>query len=236
MHFTFLKTMLINSNFLFRITLLFFAMVFFSALSHAAFNLESTGIILSENDPRVSFNIKNTSQNPIILVTKLKDLDEKELSKSILISPPITRINPGKSQQINFVLKKNVVLKDEVLLKASFEGVEQTKSHTATLPVRQDIGFLIIPNSIVQTREPWKNLTVKQENQSLVISNNGHSVVRLGPQVSLNPSNKNLSLDTLYILPGQSKRLDSSEYVHSITITPLSRYGLTLLPVDIQLD
>ncbi|PVF10568.1 fimbrial protein, partial [Yersinia pestis] len=81
--------------------------------------------MLQESEARTSFTIDNISSNPILLVTKLTDLDGKSFSKQILISPPVTRINAGQSQQVNFVLKKGSVLNNEVLLKASFEGVEQ---------------------------------------------------------------------------------------------------------------
>ncbi|CQH21272.1 putative periplasmic chaperone protein [Yersinia enterocolitica] len=66
-----------------------------SLASSASFKLESTTVILKENDGRTSFTIENTSANPILLVTKLVDLDGKNLSKQILISPPVTRIDAG---------------------------------------------------------------------------------------------------------------------------------------------
>lgn len=67
-------------------------------------------------------------------MTKLVDLDGKNLSKQILISPAVTRINAGQSQQVNFVLKKGTALDSEVLLKASFEGVEQVPGNVTVMP------------------------------------------------------------------------------------------------------
>ncbi|EKN3316217.1 fimbria/pilus periplasmic chaperone, partial [Yersinia enterocolitica] len=159
-----------------------------SLASSASFKLESTTVILKENDGRTSFTIENTSANPILLVTKLVDLDGKNLSKQILISPPVTRIDAGQSQQVNFVLKKGTALDSEVLLKASFEGVEQVPGNATVMPIRQEIGFLIQPNSVPQIKTPWQELVLSTSGNNLMIKNPSKHVVRLGPQVILVPS------------------------------------------------
>ncbi|EMR7658957.1 fimbria/pilus periplasmic chaperone, partial [Yersinia enterocolitica] len=161
-----------------------------SLASSASFKLESTTVILKENDGRTSFTIENTSANPILLVTKLVDLDGKNLSKQILISPPVTRIDAGQSQQVNFVLKKGTALDSEVLLKASFEGVEQVPGNATVMPIRQEIGFLIQPNSVPQIKTPWQELVLSTSGNNLMIKNPSKHVVRLGPQVILVPSNE----------------------------------------------
>ncbi|EKN5040649.1 fimbrial protein, partial [Yersinia enterocolitica] len=138
-----------------------------SLASSASFKLESTTVILKENDGRTSFTIENTSANPILLVTKLVDLDGKNLSKQILISPPVTRIDAGQSQQVNFVLKKGTALDSEVLLKASFEGVEQVPGNATVMPIRQEIGFLIQPNSVPQIKTPWQELVLSTSGNNL---------------------------------------------------------------------
>lgn len=194
----------------------------------AAFSLESTGIILYEQEGRVSFNIRNPSSDPILLVSKLSDLDGGSFSKEVLISPPITRIDGEQSQQINFVLKKGAPLRQEVLLKASFEGVTQTKDNSAKMPVRQEIGFLIVPASVAQSKTPWKDLQLHMEGKTLVISNPGKHVIRLAPQLRAMPSKQLISLDKYYLMPGDIKRLSVSNKPTSVIITPLSRYGFKL--------
>lgn len=62
-------------------------------------------MVLEESAGRVNFSIKNTSSEPILLATKVVDLDGKNFSKSILVSPLISWIGAGQSQQVNFVLK-----------------------------------------------------------------------------------------------------------------------------------
>ncbi|HEI6961615.1 TPA: fimbria/pilus periplasmic chaperone [Yersinia enterocolitica] len=196
-----------------------------SLASYASFKLESTTVILKENEGRTSFTIENTSANPILLVTKLVDLDGKNLSKQILISPPVTRIDAGQSQQVNFVLKKGTALDSEVLLKASFEGVEQVPGNATLMPIRQEIGFLIQPNSVPQIKTPWQELVLSTSGNNLMIKNPSKHVVRLGPQVILVPSNEVVPLGSPYIMPGQTKQFAIKSSPTSVKVTPLSRYG-----------
>lgn len=206
-----------------------------SGAAQASFQLESTGIILPQSEKRVSFNIQNVSSSPILLVTKLLDLDGQDYSKHILISPPITRIDAGQSQQVNFVLKDGIRLDHEVLLKASFEGVSQAAENTAKMPVRQDIGFLIQPASVPQNKTPWEGLTFKVAQNHLIVSNPSKHVVRMAPQLTLLPGNKTVPLPHFYMLPGQSEQVDISGSPTSVTIIPLSRYGFKLPDVTLPI-
>jgi P pilus assembly chaperone PapD len=201
--------------------------------AQASFKLESTGVILKETEGRTSFNVENTSSEPILLVVKLHDLDNQNVSKYILISPPIVRIDPGQSQQINFVLKKGKTLHSEVLLKASFEGVSQANENSAKMPIRQEVGFLVLAASVAETKTPWDDLTVKMMSDELVISNEGKHVIRLAPQFTLLPSNEVLPLSEYYFMPGATKRFKVKSKPVSIQITPLSRYGFKLPDVGL---
>ena len=193
--------------------------------ARASFKLESTGVILKEKDGRTSFNVENVSAEPILLVTKISDLDNNGVSKNILVSPPVVRIDPGQSQQVNFVLKQGTVLNHEVLLKASFEGVSQASENSAKMPIRQDVGLLVIPASVAETKTPWDDLTLKYEGNELVMSNSGKHVIRLAPQFTLKPSHEVVPLGELYILPTETKRFKVKSKPDSIEISPLSRYG-----------
>ncbi|CNK18657.1 putative periplasmic chaperone protein [Yersinia mollaretii] len=204
-----------------------------SLASYASFKLESTTVILNEAEGRTSFTIDNTSANPILLVTKLVDLDGKNLSKQILISPPVTRIDAGQSQQVNFVLKKGTTLETEVLLKASFEGVEQVPGNAAVMPIRQEIGFLIQPNAVPQIRTPWQELLFSISGNNLIIQNPSKHVVRLGPQVVLVPNNEVVALDGPYIMPGATQQFTIKSAPTSVKVTPLSRYGFVQAEVTV---
>ncbi|CFQ34932.1 fimbria/pilus chaperone family protein [Yersinia aleksiciae] len=204
-----------------------------SIASYASFKLESTTVMLKEGEGRTSFTIDNTSTHPILLVTKLADLDGKNLSKQILISPPVTRIDAGQSQQVNFVLKKGTVLDTEVLLKASFEGVEQVPGNATVMPIRQEIGFLIQPDAVPQIKTPWQELVFSTSGNQLIIKNPSKHVVRLGPQVIVVPSNEVVALGNPYIMPGATKQFAITSVPTSVKVRPLSRYGFVQAEVTV---
>ncbi|EOY6244921.1 fimbria/pilus chaperone family protein [Proteus mirabilis] len=206
-----------------------FLILLISHFSHASFQLETMTVILDSEEPRKIFNVKNTGSEPILLSTKVSDLDKQhEIAKNIIITPPITRIEPDQSQNINFILKDGIEFDDEQILKAPFQGIGVAKVNSTKMPIRQDIAMLIIPKGLTIEREPWKNLEVKQVNNQLILKNNGKQVIRMAPAFSSLPSNNGYSIGQFYIRPQEEIKVDVKEKLTEIKISPLSRYGFKL--------
>nr|WP_311528472.1 fimbria/pilus chaperone family protein [uncultured Ralstonia sp.] len=200
-----------------------------SAANASTFTLQSTTVVLPEQDSRVAFNVKNDGQSPILLVTKLDNLEDETFAGRVLVAPPITRIDPGQSQQVNFVLKKGAPLDREVMLKASFEGVTQQSEQSAMVfPVRQEIGFLIQPTAVPKVNDPWRDLKLSASADELVLHNPGKHVIRLGRSLTLMPGNQIVNLDAAYVMPGATKRVPITAQPSTVNVVPLSRYGYTL--------
>lgn len=194
--------------------------------ANASFQLETMTVILDADEGRKVFNVKNTGNEPMLLSTKVSDLPESEpMAKNIIISPPIIRIEPQESQQINFLLKKGVSISDEAILKVSFQGVGESKSNTTKMPIRQDVAMLIVPAGMTLSQTPWDNLSVVQKNEQLIFTNTGKQVIRLSPSITALPSKKTYSIGQFYITPGEKKIIDVSGNVADVMISPLSRYG-----------
>lgn len=206
-----------------------FLILLISHFSHASFQLETMTVILDSEEPRKIFNVKNTGSEPILLSTKVSDLDNQhEIAKNIIITPPITRIEPDQSQNINFILKDGIKFDDEQILKASFQGIGVAKVNSTKMPIRQDIAMLIIPKGLTIESEPWKNLEVKQVNNQLILKNNGKQVIRMAPAFNALPSNNGYSIGQFYIRPQEEIKVDVKEKLTEIKISPLSRYGFKL--------
>lgn len=192
----------------------------------STFRLQSNTVILDEREGRVSFNVRNLGQHPMLLVTRVEDLDDQDLSARVLVSPPITRVDPGQSQQVNFVLKKGAPLQREVLLKASFEGITQKlDGATVAMPVRQEIGFLIQAASVPRSDSPWQALKFSQQGDGLVVENTGQRVVRLDRALTLLPANTQASLDNAFLMPGEKRHIATAGQVQEVGFTPMSRFG-----------
>ncbi|MBI6329781.1 fimbria/pilus periplasmic chaperone, partial [Proteus mirabilis] len=197
-----------------------FLILLISHFSHASFQLETMTVILDSEEPRKIFNVKNTGSEPILLSTKVSDLDKQhEIAKNIIITPPITRIEPDQSQNINFILKDGIEFDDEQILKASFQGIGVAKVNSTKMPIRQDIAMLIIPKGLTIEREPWKNLEVKQVNNQLILKNNGKQVIRMAPAFSSLPSNNGYSIGQFYIRPQEEIKVDVKEKLTEIKIS-----------------
>jgi len=211
------------------INILVGSVVAISHLTHASFQLETMTVILDASEQRKVFNVRNTGKEPILLATQVTDIDGgSKISQHVMVSPPITRIEPQQSQQINFVLKNGVNISNETLLKASFQGIGETKKNTTKMPVRQEIAMLIVPADMMVSPSPWDALVVKQQNNHLTLSNTGRQVIRLSRNFTALPGNEIYNLEQFYLRPGESKTVTTKQSVDEIRISPLSRYGFKM--------
>ncbi|KVK89283.1 fimbrial protein [Burkholderia ubonensis] len=202
----------------------------------STFALESTTVILDEREGRTAFNVKNTGEKPLLLLSKVEDLDDGNLSGRILVSPPITRIDPGQSQQVNYVLKKGTTLNQEAMLKASFEGVTQSVQSGMAMPVRQEIGLIVQSKAVPQSKTPWQELKLSIEGDELAMVNSGKQVIRLAPQVSLKPGGQKVNLGKAYLMPGETRQFSIDSMPVSVEVTPLSRYGFVQQPISLPVS
>ncbi|MBP6121728.1 MULTISPECIES: fimbria/pilus chaperone family protein [Providencia] len=210
-------------------TITLFLIVLASFSAKASFQLETMTVILDAGETRKVFNVKNTTKEPILLSTKVSDLDgSKPMAKDIMVSPPIIRIEPNESQQINFVLKQGIDLKQEEILKVSFQGVGASKKNSAKMPIRQDIAMLISPANLSVNQKPWDNVSASQKNNELTLQNKSDQVVRLSPSVTALPSEEVYSIGQFYLRPNESKTIEVKGTVQEVTFSPLSRYGFKL--------
>lgn len=200
-----------------------------SGLAHASFQLETMTVIVDAGEPRKVFSVKNTGKEPILLSTQVSDIEGgKALAQEVMVSPPIIRIEPEQSQQINFVLKKGLALTDEALLKVSFQGVGATKTNATKMPIRQDVAMLIMPVGMSVSPTPWDTLQATQTGNTLTLKNTGKQVIRLAPNFTGQPGDHVLGLGQFYLRPGEQKAVNVKGALSEIEISPLSRYGFKL--------
>ncbi len=205
--------------------------------SATSFTLESNTIVLKQAEGRVAFTVTNPGNEPMLLLSRLDDLDDAALAESVMVSPAVTRIDAGQSQVVLFQLKDSAVLEREHMLRASFEGVVQQGGSGMRMPVRQQIGFIVQPRGVPVELAPWKDLELEVEGHELVLRNPGRHVVRLGPDLSLDNGAEVQPLDHPYLMPGQAVRraLKANGPVHQATIVPLSRSGFALQRVSLPI-
>ncbi|MDV3467389.1 fimbria/pilus chaperone family protein [Stenotrophomonas sp. C3(2023)] len=204
-------------------------------VSATSFMLESNTIVLKQADGRVAFTVTNPGDEPMLLLSRLDDLDDAALADEVLVTPAVTRIDPGQSQVVLFQLKDSAVLEREHMLRASFEGVVQQGGSGMRMPVRQQIGFIVQPRGVPVELAPWKDLLLEVQGNELVLHNRGRHVVRMGPDLELDTGAEVEPLDHPYLMPGQTVRraLKAEGPVRQARIVPLSRSGFALQRVSL---
>ena len=202
-----------------------------------SFKLQTSTVILEANKQEVSFNITNTGQSPILLLTTLDDLDgDDAFADKVMINPPVTRLNAGSTQFVKFTLRPGTVVDREHLLKVGFEGVGQRRENNVSIPVRQEIGFIVTPSNLVPSDDPWNDLTLSREADTLVIHNPSRQVVRLVPQMKLVKTGQMVRLSHPYIRPGERLTIPNiplEAEQDGVILSPMSRFGYKLKDVTV---
>ncbi len=97
--------------------------------------------------------------------------------------------------------------------------------NSARMPVRQSIGLILQPKAVAVSKTPWDDLRLSAGAGRLTLTNGGLHVVRLAPQLTLQPSGKVVTLENYYLMAGETQTLAVEGQPTSVVITPLSRYG-----------
>ncbi|WP_051686482.1 MULTISPECIES: fimbria/pilus chaperone family protein [Vibrio] len=200
-----------------------------------SFKLQTNTVILEAGKQDVTFNVANTGQTPMLLLTTLEDLPGDEaFADRVLINPPVTRVNADSTQYVTFTLRPGDPIDREYLLKVGFEGVGQPRANNISIPVRQEIGFLITPDNWVPSGTPWEALTLTRKSDTLILHNPSRQVVRLIPQVTLVKTGKTVGFGQPYLRPGERVTLPDipiGAESQGLVLSPLSRYGYKLKDV-----
>ena len=202
-----------------------------------SFKLQTNTVILDVGKQEATFNITNKGQSPMLLLTTLEDLPGDEtFAERVLINPPVTRVNADSTQYVTFTLRPGAPIDREYLLKVGFEGVGQQKANNISIPVRQEIGFLVTPDHWVPSGTPWDALTLTRKSDTLILHNPSRQVVRLIPQVTLVKTGNTVGFGQPYIRPGESVTLSDiplGAELEGLVLSPLSRYGYKLKDVTL---
>lgn len=201
---------------------------------------ETTVIILNEADGETSINIKNTDVGPALLYSSIHNIPE-DAAPLVLLTPPVVRVEGGKTQLVRFLLESKEPLKTERLKRVYFEGIPENKdlgSAHVSVTVRQDIPIILHPKGLPKNAEPWKLLKWEIAGTDLVLRNDSPYVVRLAQQVLLQPQGTVVPLPRTYVLPGATFKLPlpaGTPTPEAIRLFPATVYGFTVRSYDAPL-
>ncbi len=226
-----------------------FAILCLSALQAFASGAQPDApiLVMSEADGQAQLGVKNTENFPLLLNTTIIELAGDDESVSVLVWPPVTRLDANQRQVIRFVLDKSAEpLQVQLLKRVSIEGLAPKSNNpdeinTVRVNIRTTLPLVISPKGLEQIREPWTKLEFRRTASRITVSNPSRYVVRLQQEVQLAPSNKTVMLlQRPYVLPGESFDVTLPGDILSHTVTglrffPASPWGFSVDPYDVEL-
>ena len=199
---------------------------------------DTSVVIVYENDGEASVSVTNTDSQLALLHVTLEDIPEDN-EPLLVVTPPLSRVEPGKSQLVRFILQDQVPLKSQRLKRVIFEGMPKSRPATEAgharvgVTVRQNLPVIIHPKGLATNRTPWTGLTWAFENNELLVSNDTPYVVRLAQELRLLPGDGKAMLPRTYVLPGERLRVPATgPGARTVRLQPATLYGFAVAAYD----
>src|SRR5260370_34158488 len=133
--------------------------LFFLAAARSAYAAgmlpESTAVLIDEADGEASMIVKNTDPGPSLLHATIEAVPEDK-NPPLVLTPPVARVEPGKTQLVRFMLTNTEPLNVERYARVTFDGIPEQKGDgkaKVTLTVRQSLPIVIHPTSLAVDTE-----------------------------------------------------------------------------------
>jgi P pilus assembly chaperone PapD len=197
---------------------------------------DTSVVIVNEADGEASVSVTNTDTKLALLHVTLEDIPE-DPAPLLFVTPPLTRVEPSKSQLIRFILQSPTPLTTQRLKRVIFEGMPQGRAagqagHARVgVTVRQNLPVILHPKGLEPNRTPWTGLTWSLKNQQLSVHNPTPYVVRLAQELKLLPGNGSALLPRTYVLPGETLSVAASQaQASTVQLQPATVYGFAVDP------
>lgn len=213
--------------------------LFISSANASGMKLETSIVVVNTADGEGVMTLKNTDAKPVLLYSSVENLPgDKE--ESLVVTPPVVRVNPGDNQTVRFMLKAPPKAVEQ-FKRAIFEGIPASDKTADKLQItiRQNVPLIIHPAGLKDNPEPWKLLQWQQTGpDSLKVTNAGAYVVRMNPNIEIMPQGVKGTLPGSYMLPGDSVTVKLNSVVTNsdkVKISPANLYGYFVKPYEASL-
>lgn len=202
---------------------------------------DTSVVIVNEADGEASVSVTNTDSKLALLHVTLEDIPE-DTAPLLFVTPPLTRVEPSKSQLIRFILQSPAPLTTQRLKRVIFEGMPQGRpaaeaGHARVgVTVRQNLPVILHPKGLAPNRTPWTGLAWSLKNGQLSVHNPTPYVVRLAQELKLLPGNGSALLPRTYVLPGETLSVAASQaQASTVQLQPATVYGFAVEPYQAPL-
>ena len=199
---------------------------------------DTSVVIIHESDGEAAVSVTNTDSNLALLHVTLQDIPE-DSEPLLVVTPPLSRVESGKSQLVRFILQNQAPLRTQRLKRAIFEGMPQGRAATEAgharvgVTVRQNLPVIVHPKGLAINRTPWTDLTWTLRNGTLQVRNNTPYVVRLAQELRLLPGDGQATLPRTYVLPGETLNVPATGGpATQVRLQPATVYGFAVAAYD----
>lgn len=199
---------------------------------------DTSVVIVHEAEGEASVSVTNTDGKLALLHVTLEDIPEDK-DTLLFVTPPLARVEPGKSQLVRFILQSKEPLKTQRLKRVIFEGMPQKRSGAEAgraqvgVTVRQNLPVILNPKGLPPNRTPWLGLSWKLKNGRLSVHNPTPYVVRLAQELRLLPGKGAAMLPRTYVLPGETLTVPAKgPAATAVRLQPATVYGFAVAPHD----
>lgn len=217
----------------------FIPLLYCPTVSASGMKLETSVVVVNTADGEGVMTLKNTDPKPVLLYSSVENLPgDKE--ESLVVTPPVVRVNPGDNQTVRFMLKTPPKAVEQ-FKRAIFEGIPAAdkKSDKLQITLRQNVPLIIHPAGLKDNPEPWTLLQWQQTGPDTVkVTNAGAYVIRMSPNIEVLPQGAKGVLPQSYLLPGSSASVKLSGVLsgaRKVKITPANLYGYFVEPYEASL-
>ncbi|KMT55007.1 fimbrial chaperone protein [Pseudomonas fildesensis] len=199
---------------------------------------DTSVVIVYEAEGEAAVSVTNTDSKLALLHVTLEDIPEdKDTQRLLVVTPPLARVEAGKSQLVRFILQSTEPLETQRLKRVIFEGMPQQRSGADAgraqvgVTVRQNLPVILHPKGLARNRTPWLGLSWHLENDQLSVRNPTPYVVRLAQELRLLPGKGSAMLPRTYVLPGETLTVTAQgASATSVRLQPATVYGFAVAP------
>ncbi|AKA84638.1 fimbrial chaperone protein [Pseudomonas synxantha] len=199
---------------------------------------DTSVVIIHEADGEAAVSVTNTDSNLALLHVTLQDIPE-DSEPLLVVTPPLSRVESGKSQLVRFILQNQAPLRTQRLKRAIFEGMPQGRAATEAgharvgVTVRQNLPVIVHPKGLAINRTPWTDLTWTLRDGTLQVRNDTPYVVRLAQELRLLPGDGQATLPRTYVLPGETLNVPATGGpATQVRLQPATVYGFAVAAYD----
>lgn len=202
---------------------------------------DTSVVIVHEEAGETSVAVTNTDPDLALLHVTLEDIPQ-DIEPLLFVTPPLTRVEPGKSQLLRFILQTKQPLTTQRLKRVVFEGIPANRKPAKAgharvgVTVRQNLPVILHPKGLATNRTPWTDLKWSLQGEQLWVHNDTPYVVRLAQELQLLPGDNRALLPRAYVLPGENIPIQANAAgATTVRFQPATVYGFAVSAYDAPL-